>query len=237
MSNTNDTLDLDAGRVRAARGHLGAGARRADSRSRPRRSSRRVALAPLFATGRGSRAPAPGPVQRQRSRRSPSRSVLPFIPVKGGFDTFWSQTIGFQFTRESPFSIWGQNPGFDGAADVRRSSPRSALAVAVAFVPRRRTTAQVAALGAAVLIATPGDRDPLVLPLHRLVRAVRARRALLRVPHGPRPRDPARSRRPSRSRRSARAPARARGRGLGSAPGAARGYEIRGAQMRDELRQ
>jgi hypothetical protein len=79
--------------------------------------------------------------------------VLPFIPAKGGFHTFWSQTIGFQFSRESPFSIWGQNAGLDGLLTVAKVGA-AALAVAVAFIPRHRSTAQVAALGAAVLIAT-----------------------------------------------------------------------------------
>jgi hypothetical protein len=79
--------------------------------------------------------------------------VLPFIPVDGGFGTFWSQTVGFQFTRESPFSIWGQNPGLDPLLTAAKLGV-AGLAVAVAFFPRRRTTAQVAALGAAVLVAT-----------------------------------------------------------------------------------
>jgi hypothetical protein len=79
--------------------------------------------------------------------------VVPFIPVKGGFDTFWSQTIGFQFTRESPFSVWGQNPSLDPLLSLAKLGVVW-LAVMVAFVPRQRTIAQVAALGAAVLIAT-----------------------------------------------------------------------------------
>jgi hypothetical protein len=113
-----------------------------------------LALAPLFATGRGDR-------PRSRSWTWFSLAfvvvvaafVLPFIPAKGGFGTFWSQTVGFQFSRESPFSIWGQNPSLDGLLTVVKLGV-AALAVVVAFVPRQRTTVQVAALGAAVLIAT-----------------------------------------------------------------------------------
>ena len=112
-----------------------------------------AALVPLFATGRGE--------SRGRSWTwfgiafvtVAAALVLPFIPVKGGFGTFWDQTIGFQLTRESPFSIWGQNPGLDGVLTVLKAGV-VALAVAVAFVPRRRSTAQVAALAAAILIAT-----------------------------------------------------------------------------------
>jgi hypothetical protein len=152
MSNTNDTLismlvvfALLAISSAPARGALTALA--AAAKFAP------VALAPLFATGRGE--------SRTRSWTWFSIAfatvvvalVLPFIPAKGGFETFWSQTIGFQFTRESPFSIWGQNPGLDGLLTALKLAA-AGLAVTVAFVPRRRTTAQVAALGAAVLIAT-----------------------------------------------------------------------------------
>ena len=152
MSNTNDTLvsmlvvfALLAITSAPARGALTALA--AAAKFAP------IALAPLFATGRGE--------SRTRSWTWFSIAfaaivlalVLPFIPEKGGFDTFWSQTVGFQFTRESPFSIWGQNPGLDGLLTFVKLGA-AALAVAVAFVPRRRSTAQVAALGAAVLIAT-----------------------------------------------------------------------------------
>ena len=80
-------------------------------------------------------------------------AVLPLMPPKGGVGVFWDQTIGFQFNRESPFSIWGQNPGLDGILTVLKIAVIG-LGVLVAFVPRRRDTFQVAALGAAVLIAT-----------------------------------------------------------------------------------
>jgi hypothetical protein len=113
-----------------------------------------LTLAPLFATGRGER-------PRKLSWTwfglafvvVVAALVLPFIPAKGGFGTFWSQTLGFQLSRQSPFSIWGQNPSLDGLLTVTKIGV-VALAVAVAFVPRRRTAVQVAALGAAVVIAT-----------------------------------------------------------------------------------
>ena len=58
-----------------------------------------------------------------------------------------------QLDRESPFSIWGQ---VDGIGTLQRGVLIGAavLGVVVAFRPRERTTAQVAALGAAVVIAT-----------------------------------------------------------------------------------
>ena len=153
MSNTNDTLismlvvfALLAITSAPARGMFTALA--AAAKFAP------IALAPLFATGRGDE-------PRARSWTwftiafvaVAAALVLPFIPAKGGFGTFWSQTIGFQFTRESPFSIWGQNPSLDWLLTIAKLGA-AALAVGVAFFPRRRTTVQVAALGAAVLIAT-----------------------------------------------------------------------------------
>jgi hypothetical protein len=151
MSNTNDTLvsmlvvfallAITSAPVRGALTALAAAAKLAP-----------VVLAPLFATARGE--------QRARSWTSfgfvfsavTAVIVLPFIPDIGGFGTFWSQTVGFQLNRDSPFSIWGQNPSLDVLLTVVKIGA-AALAVAVAFVPRRRSTAQVAALGAAVLIA------------------------------------------------------------------------------------
>ena len=78
-------------------------------------------------------------------------SLLAFVPEDGGLRVFYDQTIGFQFGRESPFSIWGQNPGLDPLLSVVKVAV-VALAVLVAFVPRRRDAFQVAALGAAVLL-------------------------------------------------------------------------------------
>ncbi len=113
-----------------------------------------LALAPLFATGRGDGS-------RLRSWTSFSMvfalvmlvAVVPHIPADGGLGVLWSQTIGFQLDRESPFSVWGQNSGLEPLLWLVKVAVVG-LAVAVAFVPRRRDTLQVAALGAAVLIAT-----------------------------------------------------------------------------------
>ena len=113
-----------------------------------------LALAPLFATGRGEGS-------RLRSWISFCMvfafvmlvAVVPYIPADGGLQVLYDQTIGFQFNRESPFSVWGQNPGLEPLLWVVKAAVVG-LAVAVAFVPRRRDSLQVAALGAAVLIAT-----------------------------------------------------------------------------------
>jgi Glycosyltransferase family 87 len=77
-------------------------------------------------------------------------TIVPFIP-DGGVRELYDRTIGYQAGRGSPFSIWGQ-------ADLgwlHRAVKVGAvgLALLVAFVPRRPSVRQVAALGAAVLIA------------------------------------------------------------------------------------
>ena len=65
------------------------------------------------------------------------------------------RTLGFQADRDSPFSIWGGAGGLQLVVQIAAAG----LAVAVAFVPRRRDTATVAALAAAVLIAAQIGAD------------------------------------------------------------------------------
>jgi hypothetical protein len=75
---------------------------------------------------------------------------LPFLP-DGGLRDFYDTTLGFHAGRESPFSIWGQEPGLDWLQTVVKAAA-AVLAAVLAFVPRKRDGVQVAALGAAVLI-------------------------------------------------------------------------------------
>jgi hypothetical protein len=111
-----------------------------------------LALAPLFATGTGEGS-------RLRAWTSFTLAavfvflvgVVPYVPDEGGLRVFWDQTVGFQLGRESPFSIWGQNPGLAPLLTVLKVGV-VALGVAVAFVPRRRDAFQVAALGGAILL-------------------------------------------------------------------------------------
>jgi hypothetical protein len=110
-----------------------------------------AALAPLFVRGR---APARrGVLVAALAFAAVSAAAfLPFIP-HGGVRHLWDRTIGYQAGRESPFSIWGQHAGL-AAPHTAVVVAAGLLALAVAFVPRgRRSTAQVAALAAAVLIA------------------------------------------------------------------------------------
>jgi hypothetical protein len=76
-------------------------------------------------------------------------AVLPFIP-DGGLRELYDRTIGYQAGRPSPFSIWGQVEL--GWLHTTVKAAAVALALLVAFVPRRPDARQMAALGAAVLI-------------------------------------------------------------------------------------
>jgi Peptidase propeptide and YPEB domain len=68
-----------------------------------------------------------------------------------GLSTFWERTIGEQGGRDSPFSIWGQDHSLGWLQAIVKAAV-VALAVLVAFRPRRRDHVTVAALGTAVLI-------------------------------------------------------------------------------------
>jgi hypothetical protein len=110
-----------------------------------------LVLAPLFARGTG-----PG---RRRElaffalglAAVLAATTLPFLP-DGGLRELYDRTVGYQAGRPSPFSIWGQAESLDWLQTVVKAAA-AALALLVAFVPRRRSARQVAALGAAVLIA------------------------------------------------------------------------------------
>jgi hypothetical protein len=79
-------------------------------------------------------------------------TLVPLLPP-GGLKEIYDATIGFQLDRFSPFSIWSRHPGLDWLQTVLQLGAIG-LAAAAAFIPRGpRTTAQVAALAAAVLVA------------------------------------------------------------------------------------
>jgi hypothetical protein len=71
---------------------------------------------------------------------------------------FWDRTLGWQLGRESPFSIWGWGQyhaaGIPDLALLQKAAIAlvAVFALALAFVPRRRTPLNVAALTAALLI-------------------------------------------------------------------------------------
>ena len=77
--------------------------------------------------------------------------VVPFLP-DGGVRELYDRTIGYQVSRPSPFSIWGQVESLGWLQTVAKVAA-GALAVTAAFLPRRPSLRQTAALGAAILIA------------------------------------------------------------------------------------
>jgi hypothetical protein len=109
-----------------------------------------LALAPLLATY--------GTDRRAASRRTllgvtavVAGGLALVLALDGGLRGFWDRTIAFQADRESPFSLWGwyDLPLLQHLVQLAAA----ALAVAVAFVPRRRDAISLAALAGAVLIA------------------------------------------------------------------------------------
>jgi hypothetical protein len=110
-----------------------------------------AALAPLFATGTGER--------RWRSALVFSVCFVavgvavfaPFVP-DGGVRELYDRTLGYQATRNSPFSVWGLAPSLDFLQPVARAAA-IVLALGVAVYPRFKTPVQIAALAAAVTIA------------------------------------------------------------------------------------
>ena len=115
-----------------------------------------LALGPLFAT---FGATATGSLRRY------AKVVIPFTIAfaltilvvcfqaleNPGLSTFWHRTLAEQGGRDSPFSVWGQAHSLGWLQAVVKGAV-VALALLVAFRPRRRDHVTVAALGAAVMI-------------------------------------------------------------------------------------
>jgi hypothetical protein len=110
-----------------------------------------LALAPLFAAGTGERRPRTLILFSVAFALVAIAVTLPVIP-DGGLSEMYDRSLGYQASRGSPFSIWGQAPALDPLQTASKVFAVG-LAAAVFFVPKRRTPVQVAALGAAVLIA------------------------------------------------------------------------------------
>jgi hypothetical protein len=112
-----------------------------------------LALGPLLLRGAGPRWPR---------KRSIVAYVLAYgltllaamLPVllDNNLHAFWHDSIAYQATRVSPFSVWGLWGGL-GLEQHLVEGAAVALAILVAFVPRQRGVVEIAALGAAVVIA------------------------------------------------------------------------------------
>ncbi|HEY5318709.1 MAG TPA: glycosyltransferase 87 family protein, partial [Solirubrobacteraceae bacterium] len=74
-----------------------------------------------------------------------------YLP-SGGLSEFYNHTLGFQLHRSDVFSPWGLNPGL-GVVKTVVEAGALGLCALVAFVPYRRSLAQVCALAAAITIA------------------------------------------------------------------------------------
>ncbi len=72
--------------------------------------------------------------------------------IDPGLATFYDRTLAYQGERDSPFSIWGQVPALEPLR-IALLLGTGALSLALAFVPRRKSPVQLAALAAALLIA------------------------------------------------------------------------------------
>jgi hypothetical protein len=78
--------------------------------------------------------------------------VLAWPAIDPGLHTFYDRTIAYQAGRDSPFSIWGQVPSLEPLR-IALLVATGALSLLLAFRPRQKSLVQVAALGAALLIA------------------------------------------------------------------------------------
>ncbi len=110
-----------------------------------------LALAPLFAAGTGDRRP-----------RTIAAFAAAFVAVAAAatalvidgssLGDLYDRSLGYQATRGSPFSIWGQAPSLNPLQTALQVLV-ILFGAALFFVPRRRAPIQVAALAGAVLIA------------------------------------------------------------------------------------
>jgi hypothetical protein len=112
-----------------------------------------LALAPLFAAHRPRASGRSGALRFAAAFALLTAPALGIVLAAGGLGTFVDRTLGFQGSRDSPFSVWGLWGGGWEVVQVAVQVAAVLLAVAVAVVPRRRDVAGLAALAAAVLIA------------------------------------------------------------------------------------
>jgi uncharacterized membrane protein len=111
-----------------------------------------LALAPLFAAGTGARRWREAIIFSVAFVAVWALLLLPLLP-DGGFSEFYDRTFGYQASRGSPFSVWGLEPSLESLQSIARAVP-ILLGLALFFLPARRDLLQIAALGAALLVAT-----------------------------------------------------------------------------------
>ena len=108
-------------------------------------------LAPLFAAGPGERRARPLILFALGFLVASAIVTIPLLP-DGGFRELYDRSLGYQASRGSPFSVWGQAPSLHFLQTLSKVFAVG-LAALFFFVPRRRSTVQLAGLAAALLIA------------------------------------------------------------------------------------
>ena len=110
-----------------------------------------AAIAPLLATATGQRRWRSAILFTLAFAAVIAAVFAPFVPA-GGLHQLYDRTLGYQASRNSPFSVWGLAPSLDFLRAWVRGAA-IALAIGVAFWPRTKSPAQIAALAAAVIVA------------------------------------------------------------------------------------
>jgi Glycosyltransferase family 87 len=110
-----------------------------------------LVLAPLLATGTGERRVRSSLVFVAAFVVVTLAVYLPLMP-DGGVSELYDRTLGFQEERRGWVRLWASFPDLNWLQTLSQLAV-AGLAVAVAFVPRRKTALQLVALAAALLIA------------------------------------------------------------------------------------
>ncbi len=111
-----------------------------------------LALAPLLMRGIGAPPRRRSVVAYALAYGLTVLAVMLPVVLNHNLAAFWHNSISYQSTRVTPFSVWGLWGGLNAVQHLIQGAA-FALAIAVAWVPARRGFVEVAALGAAVLIA------------------------------------------------------------------------------------
>ena len=145
-------------------------------------------LAPLFAAGHGERRPRPLLLFTVAFLATAAIVTIPLLP-DGGFRELYDRTLGYQASRGSPFSVWGQAPSLHFLQTVSKVVALG-LAALFFFVPEATHDAAGGRPRRRGADRGPGDRQSLVLSLRDLVRPARAV-GRVRAAQGPGAGDPA----------------------------------------------
>ncbi|MBV9213619.1 MAG: DUF2029 domain-containing protein [Actinobacteria bacterium] len=110
-----------------------------------------LALLPLFATGRGERGWRRPALTAGSFAVVAGAAIWAFLPPEG-IGKFFDATIGYQLHRHDSWSLWGLHPSL-GWLQTVAAGLAVVVAIGVAAARRSRSSAQVAALAGAVIIA------------------------------------------------------------------------------------